>query len=116
MNTDTLTTIVVLIGAAALLWWGVIYLGRFLSWIERSEIARQEAEAAAAQVRKPAVSARAPEAAAGPDAIPAAHVAAIAAAVGAIGAQAVVHIAVAGTASAWAVEGRWLQQTSHRPH
>jgi hypothetical protein len=111
MNFDTLTTVLAVLGAGAFLWWGGVKLGRFLSWIEREEIARQKAEAAAKQNRK----APAPESR--PDAIPAAHVAAIAAAVAAIdGAHAIVHIGPAGAASAWVVEGRWLQQTSHRPH
>jgi glutaconyl-CoA/methylmalonyl-CoA decarboxylase subunit delta len=115
MDFDTLTTILAVIGVGALLWWGALKLGRFLSWIEREEIARQKAEAAAKQSRKAPASAPARDSR--PDAIPAAHIAAIAAAVGAIdGAHAIVHIGVAGAASAWAVEGRWLQQTSHRPH
>jgi hypothetical protein len=115
MNFDTLTTILAVICGGAFLWWGAIKLGRFLSWIERSEIARQEAEAAAQRSRK--APAPAPALMSHPDAIPAAHVAAIAAAVGAIGgAHAIVHISLAGTASAWVAEGRWLQQTSHRPH
>ena len=40
-------------------------------------------------------------------------VAAIAAAVAACGAR-VIHIADTATGHAWAAEGRWLQQTSHR--
>jgi hypothetical protein len=115
MSTDTLTTILVLIGAGLILWYGGVWLGRFLSWIERSEIARQKAEADAKQSR--ATPAPVPAPVSNPEAIPAAHVAAIAAAVDAIGgAHAIVHIAVARNASVWAVEGRWLQQTSHRPH
>jgi cytoskeletal protein RodZ len=115
MNFDTLTTVLAVIGVLAFLWWGVLKLGQFLRWIEREEIARQAAEAAAKQGRKAPAPSLAP--ASSPDAIPAAHIAAIAAAVAAIdGAHAIVHIGVAGAASAWAVEGRWLQQTSHRPH
>jgi hypothetical protein len=115
MSTDTLTTILVLIGAGFVLWWGGVRLGRFLSWIEQSEIARQQAEATEKLSLR--TRARVPAPAAKGDAIPAAHVAAIAAAVGAIGgAHAIVHIALSPNASAWAVEGRRLQQTSHRPH
>jgi hypothetical protein len=115
MNFDTLTTVLAVIGVLAFLWWGGLKLGRFLSWIEREEIARQKAEAAAKQSGKALAPNPAP--ASRPDAIPAAHIAAIAAAVAAIdGAHAIVHIGVAGAASAWVVEGRWLQQTSHRPH
>jgi hypothetical protein len=115
MNFDTLTTIVVIIGAGALLWFGGVRLGRFLTWIERSEIARQKAEAEAKKSRNAPAPGPAP--ASQPGAIPAAHLAAISAAVGAIGgAHAIVHISVPGAASVWAVEGRWLQQTSHRPH
>ena len=115
MNFDTLKTIVVVIVAGAAVWWGAILLGRFLSWIERSEIARQKAEAAAKQSLKAQASAAAFKS--DPGGIPAAHVAAIAAAVGAIGgAHKIVHISVAGAASVWAAEGRWMHQTSHRPH
>jgi glutaconyl-CoA/methylmalonyl-CoA decarboxylase subunit delta len=114
MNFDTLTIVAAAIGATLVLWWVAIRLGRFLSWIERSEIARQQAEGEAQQSHKASASSARESR---PGAIPAAHVAAIAAAVGARGgAQSIVHIAVAGTASTWAVEGRWLQQTSHRPH
>lgn len=113
MNFDMLATVLAVIAAGAILWWGVLKLGRFLSWVEKSEIARQAAEAAAKQSRK--APAHAPRSQ--PEGIPAAHIAAIAAAVGAIdGAHAIVHISVAGSASSWAVEGRWMQQTSHRPH
>jgi hypothetical protein len=112
---NTLTTILVVIGGGAFLWWGALKLGKFLQWVERSEIERQAAEAAAKKSLKAAAPKLARESLHG--AIPAAHLAAIAAAVGAIGgAHAIVHISLAGTASVWASEGRWLQQTSHRPH
>lgn len=116
MNFDTLKTIVVVLVAGAAVWWGAILLGRFLSWIERSEIARQKAEA---EAKKSLKATPAPSSVFRPDpgAIPAAHVAAIAAAIGAIGgAHKIVHISVAGAASVWAAEGRWMHQTSHRPH
>jgi hypothetical protein len=86
-------------------------LGRFLSWIERAEIARQQAEAADARKKKNAA-APAPAVEAG---VPADHVAAIAAALACYGYR-VVHIADAAGGKAWAAEGRWIHQTSHRPH
>ena len=82
------------------------FLARFLSWVERSEIARQQAEAAKA---RPAPTVKPPEGA------PPEHIAAIAAAVAACGYR-VVHIADAASGHAWAAEGRWIHQTSHRPH
>ena len=101
------------------LWQALKYLGRFLSWVERTEIARQKAEEDAAR-RKAAVapagagSARVVEASE-PENIPADHVVAIAAAVAAYGYK-IVHIADATTGHAWAAEGRLLHQTSHRTH
>ncbi|WP_294534515.1 hypothetical protein [uncultured Rhodoblastus sp.] len=114
MTFNTLTTIFAVLAGGALLWWGILKLGKFLQWVERSEIERQAAEAAAKKSSK----APAPKLALASlhGAIPAAHLAAIAAAVGAIGGvHAIVHISLAGTAN-WASEGRRLQQTSHRPH
>ena len=105
------------VGAAlVVLWFAVVAVGRFLGWVERSEIARQKAEAE----RKAVASKVAAPVAAAPAAperfgVPAHHVAAIAAAVAAYGYR-VVHIADPRTGSAWAAEGRWLHQTSHRPH
>jgi hypothetical protein len=113
----TLETLKFALGSAAALaalWFAVVGLGRFLGWVERSEISRQKAEAEQkALARKTA----APPAPLEPESIgpPAHHVAAIAAAVAACGYR-VVHIADAGTGSAWAAEGRLLHQTSHRPH
>jgi Na+-transporting methylmalonyl-CoA/oxaloacetate decarboxylase gamma subunit len=104
------------IAALVVLWLAVRYLGRFLSWVERSEIARQKAEAAAeAARRKSAASPAAASVAAPrePEGVPADHVVAIAAAVAAYGFR-VIHIADAATGNAWASEGRWLHQTSHR--
>ena len=86
-------------------------LGRFLSWIERAEIARQQAEAAEL-LRKKIAAKPAPAAETG---VPADHVVAIAAAVASYGYR-VVHIADATGGKAWAAEGRWIHQTSHRPH
>jgi len=99
-------------------WQALKYLGRFLSWVERSEITRQKAEAAEAAARKkaaPAAVAPVRAVAAQPGDIPADHVAAIAAAVAAYGFK-VVHIADATSGHAWAAEGRLMHQTSHRTH
>jgi hypothetical protein len=103
--------------AVVVLWQAVVYLGRFLSWVERSEIARQKAEAKEEAQRKQAASrAAAPVARVpAPDGVPADHIVAIAAAVAAYGFR-VVHIEDAATGHAWAAEGRWMHQTSHRPH
>ncbi len=104
--------------ALGVLWFAVVYLSRFLSWVERSEIARQKVEAE--RLKKAAPRAAAPAKVAREldgefNGLPAHHVAAIAAAVAAYGYK-VVHIADAGTGHAWAAEGRWLHQTSHRTH
>ena len=114
-------TIVYGLGAVAVVIAVVValrYLGRFLSWVERSEIARQKAEAERAKdaSEKPPRRARR-------RCVPRRtrrrsrhdHIAAIAAAVAAYGYR-VVHIADAASGHAWASEGRWLHQTSHRPH
>lgn len=106
------------LGAIAILvvlWFAVAYVGRFLSWVERSEIARQKAEAAGQAKRKIAAARVAtPSAAASElDGVPAGHIAAIAAAVAAYGFR-VVHIADHATGHAWASEGRWMHQTSHQ--
>jgi hypothetical protein len=110
------------LGAVAL-WFALVWLGRFLGWVERSEIARQKAEAEsgkAAEINSglgAAAPARVAPASIAPehDGIPPYHVAVIAAAVAAYGYR-VVHIADAGTGRAWAAEGRRLHQTSHRTH
>ena len=105
------------IAALVVLWLAVRYLGRFLSWVERSEIARQKAEAAEeAARRKVAAATAAPVASVREtEGVPADDVVAIAAAVAAYGFR-VIHIADAATGHAWASEGRWLHQTSHRTH
>jgi di/tricarboxylate transporter len=118
---ETLKFVIGAIVVVAVLWQAIKYLGRFLSWVERSEIARQKAEAAEEASRKNAAAAqavaRAPatsqiDAASEFEGVPADHVVAIAAAVAAYGVR-VVHIEDAATGSAWAAEGRWLHQTSH---
>jgi hypothetical protein len=115
MTFESLKFALEVIAALGVLWFAVLYLSRFLSWVERSEIARQKAEAelkkAAPRAAAPAPIARERDS----GGVPAHHVAAIAAAVAAYGYK-VVHIADAPTGSAWAAEGRWLHQTSHRTH
>ncbi len=114
---DTLKFVIGAIVVVAVLWLVLTRLGRFLSWVERSEIARQKAEAAEDAGRKQAAAAKAvalAPAASRVDAagVPADHVVAIAAAVAAYGVR-VVHIEDVATGNAWAAEGRWLHQTSH---
>lgn len=109
MTLETAIDILAVIGAAACLWWAIVGLLRLLSWIERSEIARQEAEAAAERNRQ------APAAA--PAGVPAEHVAVIAAAVAAMGdGLKVIHLVDTATGRVWALEGRWTHQTSHHTH
>jgi len=117
MTFETLKFALEVIAALGVLWFAVLYLSRFLSWVERSEIARQKAEA---ELKKIAPRAAAPATVAleregEHGGVPVHHVAAIAAAVAAYGYR-VVHIADAGTGNTWAAEGRWLHQTSHRTH
>jgi len=117
MTPETVKLALGAIAALIVLWFAISRLARFLSWVERSEIARQQAEAELkkAVALKPAASAPPPVAARAPDGIPPHHVAAIAAAVAAYGYR-VVHIADPGTGHAWAAEGRWRHQTSHSTH
>lgn len=110
---DDLKFALVAVAAAVALWFAVTRLIRFLSWVEKSEIARQAAESAARK-KTPSGAAPAPVAAENTG-IPAHHVAAIAAAVAACGYR-VAHIADPRTGSAWAAEGRRLLQTSHQTH
>jgi hypothetical protein len=102
------------IAVVVVLWFAVVYVGRFLSWVERSEIARQKAEAAEEAERKKAGTRVAAPAVASPelDGVPTRHIAAIAAAVAVYGFR-VVHIADQATGHAWTSEGRWMHQTSH---
>jgi hypothetical protein len=114
----TMESLEYVLGAVAALlaaWFAVTRLVRFLGWVERSEIARQQAEAKAATESKTAQPAAPVAVAPQQPALPPHHVAAIAAAVAAYGYR-VVHIADATTGSAWAAEGRWRHQTSHHPH
>ncbi|TBW33567.1 hypothetical protein EYW49_19995 [Siculibacillus lacustris] len=118
MNLELVTDGLAVIGAGTCLYWAIRAIGSALGWIERSEIARQAAESAAAPVppARPAAAARKPVAA--PTfGIPAAHVAAIAAAVAVIAeGHKVVFIEDSNIGHAWASEGRWMHQTSHRTH
>ena len=87
---ETLKFVIGAIVVVAVLWLVLTRLGRFLSWVERSEIARQKAEAAEDAGRKQAAAAKAvalAPAASRVDAagVPADHVVAIAAAVAAYG-------------------------------
>src|SRR5271166_1863590 len=52
MTFETLKFAIGAIAALAVLCIAVVYLGRFLSWIERSEIARQKAEAAGGRAQE----------------------------------------------------------------
>ncbi len=106
---------ILIIVALAVLWVAVRYLARFLTWIERSEIARQKAEAAEELKRKATSPPSRAAAVAAPEGVPADHLVVIAAAVAAYGFR-VVHIEDAATGHAWASEGRWQHQMSHRPH
>jgi len=100
------------VAAVVVLWLALRYIGRGLVWIERAEIARQKAEAAEERKRKSAAT-QARQAAQAPEGVPPHHVAAIAAAVATYGYR-VVHIAEDASGRAWAAEGRWMHQTSHR--
>ena len=100
------------VAAVVVLWLALRYIGRGLVWIERAEIARQKAEAAEERKRKSAAT-QVRQAAQAPEGVPPHHVAAIAAAVATYGYR-VVHIAEDASGRAWAAEGRWMHQTSHR--
>ena len=103
-----------IVGVVATLWLALTWLGRGLGWIERAEIARQKAEEQAARASAPA---RAAAIVPASGAIPAEHVAAIAAAVAALGGgMRLVTIDDPAQGHAWALEGRWMHQTSHRAH
>jgi glutaconyl-CoA/methylmalonyl-CoA decarboxylase subunit delta len=117
MNMELAIDTLAVIGAATCLWLAMRLVAAFLGWVERSEIARQAAEAEAERA------ATAPGAPAAPrevrpavGGIPPEHVAAIAAAVAMMGSARVVLIEDNATGQAWATEGRWQHQTSHRPH
>ena len=112
MTLETLKFGLEAVAALVVLWFALRYIGRGLSWIERAEIARQKAEAERERQRK-AAAGLAKQAAQAPQGVPSHHVAAIAAAVATYGYR-VVHIADDASGRAWAAEGRWMHQTSHR--
>lgn len=114
MSFETLVYGLGAIVALIALWQAARYVGRFLTWIEHAEIARQQAEMAEERKRRNAAASR-PADGGHADGVPADHVAAIAAAVAALGYQ-VVHIADGANGHAWALEGRRMHQMSHRPH
>lgn len=114
MNMDLVIDGLAVIGAGTCLWWAVRVLGAFLGWIERSEIARQAAEASSGSTGARAAGVSAAAISGG---IPAEHVAAIAAAVTmAMEGHRVVLIEDKASGQAWTSEGRWQHQTSHRVH
>lgn len=112
---ETARDVFAVIGVGFCLWQILARIGRGLGWIERAEIERQSAEAAAERQGRAAP--RPPQAAPAPAGVPPEHVAAIAAAVAAMGGGLrLVMIDDPSTGQAWAAEGRWLHQTSHRAH
>jgi len=116
MNMELVIDTLAVIGAGTCIWLAMRIVAAFLGWVERSEIARQAAEAEAERAAK--APAAATPAAARPVAagIPPEHVAAIAGAVAMMCNARVVRIEDNATGQAWATEGRWQHQTSHRPH
>jgi len=106
MNFETMVDGLAGIAVVVALLLAVRYLGRFLSWVERSEIARQQAEAAERNKK----SLPAPE----PEGVAEEHLVVIAAAAVAACGYRLVHIADHSAGRAWASEGRWLHQTSHQ--
>jgi len=109
---STFIDLILVVVGLAVAWVAVRNLARFLTWVEKSEIARQKAESEAERGKAAPPK---PAAAPAPQGIPADHVVAIAAAVAAFGYR-VVHIDDSASSNAWASEGRWQHQTSHRPY
>lgn len=115
MNMELVIDTLAVIGAAACVYVAMRIVAAFLGWVERSEIARQAAEAEAERaVRTPATPV--PVVAAPTGGIPPEHVAVIAAAVAAMGTGRVVLIEDSAGGQGWATEGRRQHQTSHRTH
>lgn len=107
-----------IIGGITCLYGAIRVVGAFLGWVERSEIERQARETAAAVPAFAKAKAKTKVGAPPPagDDIPPDHLAAIAAAVTMLGDHRVVLIQDNAGGQAWTSEGRWLHQTSHRPH
>jgi hypothetical protein len=118
MNMELVIDTLVVIGGGACVVVAMRLLGSFLGWVERSEIERQrlEAEAERGGGAKAAAKPAWPAPVVASGGIPPEHVAAISAAVAMMGAARVVLIEDHASGQAWATEGRWQQQTSHRPH
>ena len=116
MNMELVIDTLVVIGGGACVVVAMKLLGSFLGWVERSEIERQRLEALAERGGGAKAAAKPARPAVASDGIPPEHVAAISAAVAMMGAARVVLIEDHASGQAWATEGRWQQQTSHRPH
>ncbi|OIQ98364.1 hypothetical protein GALL_196420 [mine drainage metagenome] len=111
LDQDTLVNGLAVIGAVTLLYAVVRVLAAIASW------AQSMPDPGAGEDRPPAARAGAPRPV--PASMPAldADIVVIAAAVAAtLGAGRIVHIEDPNTGHAWSAEGRWLHQTSHRPH
>jgi hypothetical protein len=114
MSFEAATDVLAIIGAGACLWLGFTGLKGLSAWTRRSAIGRRQAGAAAAREEVEAVQFATASA---PLGVPADHLVAIAAAVAAVSdGLKIVHIADSATGRVWTSEGRWLNQTSHRPH
>ena len=96
-----------IIGVISLLYWA----WRIVAALRLRRGGRSTAE------ERPAAAAAATATVDGPAPLPAAQdIAAIAAGIHAVlGAHRIIHLAPASSADPWAGEGRWMQQTSHRP-
>ena len=96
-----------IIGVLSLIYWA----WRIIAALQhRHDGPRQATDAPAVPVSAPAVR-LAPQ-----SEPPAEHIAVIAAAVHAmLGAHRIVHLEPSPTDQTWAIEGRWMQQTSHKP-
>jgi hypothetical protein len=110
LNGGPLTNWLAIIGVISLIYWGwriaAALLGR----------RKEDTDEAAALATSMPAAAQGGTLAATPLAAPPEDIAAIAAAVSAIlGAHRIVHLETVHPEQAWALEGRWMQQTSHKP-
>jgi len=97
-----------IVGVLSLIYWA----WRIVDAFQRRHD-RPHQETAGAPAARAALSAPPPAPRSGP---PAEHIAVIAAAAHAIlGAHRLIHIETSSAGQIWAIEGRWLQQTSHKP-